>query len=184
MTKQDELDRKTPKSKFKSVMRKFENEEIEVSMKNERKEIMKNEKKFKCERKVKEEKENAKNTDGTSLKTFNTLGESWKGTHWATLTPSSVRSPEKSAEKRAHNGQLFDIFRRSNMYKHEMGKEEKFKGKRKLISSEENKLIEETLSPKKLPKLNISKTLFFSRLGGSPGKGTQQDSMMDKGEHF
>ena len=65
-----------------------------------------------------------------------------------------------------------------------MGKEEKFKGKSKLISSEENKLSEETLSPKKLPKLNISKTLFFSRLGGSPGKGTQQDSMMDKGEHF
>ena len=93
-------------------------------------------------------------------------------------------SPEKSAAKRAHNRQLFDIFRRSNMLKHEMGKEEKFKGKRKLISNEENKLIEETFSPKKLPKLNISKTLFFSRLDGSPGKGTQQDSMKDKGEHF
>ena len=115
-----------------------------------------------------DEKENVKETketEGISVKTFNTLGESWKGTHWATLTPSSVRSPGKSAEKRAQNRQLFDIFRRSNMYKHEMGREEKFKGKRKLISSEENKLIEETLSPKKLPKLNISKTLFFSRLG-------------------
>ena len=95
--------------------------------------MMKNEKKMKFERK---EKENAKETNGISVKTFTTfttLGESWKGTHWETLTPSSVISPEKSAAKRADRGQLFGIFRQSNMSRHDVRQKEKFSGKRKII---------------------------------------------------
>ena len=179
--KQEELDNKTPKSKFKSVMKKFENnEKEEEKMKNERK-MMKNE--MKCER---NEKENEKETNGTSIKTlatFTTLGESWKGTHWETLTPSSVMSPERSAAKGATKGQYFDIHKQSNMSRKEMGQSEKFSRKRKNNENEENKLIEEAFSPKKLPKLTLKKTLFFPRLGGDPGKGNQRDKMLDKGDN-
>ena len=148
---QDDIDNKTPKSKFKSVMRKFENDENKMMKKCEK---MKKETKMKNERNE-DERENVKETEGISVKTFNTLGESWKGTHWETLMPSSVRSPESSAAKRADKGQLFNIFRQGNMCRNDKGNEEKFSGKRKTILREENEKIEEILSNKKRLKGDI-----------------------------
>ena len=132
-------------------MRKFENDEKMMMKKFEK---MKKETKMKNERKE-DERENVKETEGISVKTFNTLGESWKGTHWETLMPSSVRSPESSAAKRADKGQLFNIFRQGNMCRKDKGNEEKFSGKRKTILREENEKIEEILSNKKRLKGDI-----------------------------
>ena len=49
------------------------------------------------------------------------------------------------------------------------GQNDQLKGKRKLeLEKEEIKNIEETFSPKKLPKYTFSSS---ARLGGDPGKG-------------
>ena len=82
-----------------------------------------------------------------------------------TPTPSSVITFQKSADARV--GQLFNNIRTSDMLGDAKGQNEQLKVKRKLELDKG-----ETFSPKKLPKLNISKNILSStRLGGDPGKG-------------
>ena len=106
-------------------------------------------------------------------KTFASIEESWKGQNWGTQTPSGVQKWKRSAAMRAGNGQLFDRIGQSKMLlssEVKDGQTERFKGKRKLNLQLENKEIDETFSPKKLPKITHNTFLNFSRLGGGPGR--------------
>ena len=169
------IDKKTQKSKFKSVMMKFEIEKV-IMKKKEDEKMKRNENNEKAIRKEsterKETKETTKETVVISKNTFGTLGESWKGENWVTPTPSSVNTFRRSAVKYARRGQLFDRIRTSDMLCDAKGQNEQLKGKRKLLlDKREIKSIEEAFSLKKLPKY----TIFSStRLGGNPGKGTRQ----------
>ena len=117
-------------------------------------------------------------------KTFASIGESWKGQNWGTQTPPGVQNWKRSAAMRARNGQSFTRIRQRKMLFSEVkdGQTESFKGKRKLNLQLENNEIDETFSPKKLPKISHNTFLNFSRLGSGPGRGTQHQKMLDKGD--
>ena len=152
-----EIDRKTPKSKFKSVMRKFE-KESNMMMKRKKDEKLKMMKNSDEEREKVEVKRTPEKTVSISKNTFGSLGESWKGKDWETPTPSGVKTFRKSAAADARGGQLSNSLRTSNMLGNDRGQYGKLNGKRKFgdISSKEK-----TFSPTKLPKLNISKKIFL-----------------------
>ena len=115
------------------------------------------------------------------IKTFASIGESWKGQNWGTQTPPGVQKWKRSAAMRAGNGQLFDRIGQSKMLlssevKVKDGQTERFKGKRKSNLQLENKEIDETFSPIKLPKITHNTFFNFSRLGGGPG-GDKGDNL-------
>ena len=93
MKLEQDIDNKTPKSKFKSVLKKFEDKV------NDEREIEQNE--------VTEDARNPENSDKLRINLvndFKSLGESWKGRFMETQLPSSVRKQRKSAAVCARGG--------------------------------------------------------------------------------
>ena len=171
-TEQDEIDNKTPRSKFKSVMEKFEDKNDD-----EKTETMKNKKiVMKKENETTDDDEKLLKTTGIFVKKLNTHRESWKVENGRTPLPSGVFSLEKSAAARAETGQLFDRISRSNKLDKLAGQKENINRKRKLNFMEEA----HNFSPKKLPKTALKNTFILSRLGGEPGGETQQQPKLDK----
>ena len=153
---QNEIDVKTPKSKFKCVLRKFGNEIDE---------------KENDEKEVKDEKEaKKKKMKGDIIDVLNPLGERKKGRLMGTLLPSSVSSQKESAAARAQGDQFFDVFRPGDMSRGSIGPKKEINRKRKLNLTDENAKIDDYFSPKKLPKLT-NENIFLSRLGSPPGEG-------------
>ena len=160
MKLEQDIDYKTPKSKFKSVQKKFEDKV------NDEREVEQNE--------VTEDARNPENSDKLRINLvndFKSLGESWKGRFMETQLPSSVRKKRKSAAVCARGGQYVDKIRPSDMSGTEKGFQKRKNGKRKCNLMEENAKISDYFSPGKLPKLTNSN--FSSRLGGDPGMGGQ-----------
>ena len=93
MKLEQDIDNKTPKSKFKSVLKKFEDKV------NDERKIEENE--------VTEDARNPENSDKLRINlvnNFKSLGESWKGRFMETQLPSSVRKKRKSAAACARAG--------------------------------------------------------------------------------
>ena len=115
----DQIDDQTPKTKYKSIMKRFE--------KNG-------------------EKSDGENVS-VSFRNIRSLRESMLGESSQTLTPSSVKNVNKSAVARAPRGQLFTDIRPTKMLNEKKSDEKNtLKGKRKLIAevNEQN----EYFSPK------------------------------------
>ena len=165
MKSEQDFDNKTPKSKFKSVLKKFEDKV------NDDKKI--------DEHEVTDDARNPKNPKNSDklkinlVNNFKSLGESWKGRFMETQLPSSVRKKRKSAAACARGGQYVDKIRPSDMSGSENGFQKRKNEKRKCNLIEENVKISDYFSPGKLPKLTNFN--FSSRLGSDPGMGGQCD---------
>ena len=127
---EQDIDNKTPKSKFKSVLNKFEGK-----VNDER------------EEKYNEDSgnpRNPKNSDKLKVNfvtNFESLGASWKVSFMETQLPSSVRSQRKSAAVCARGGQYVDKIGPSDMSGAENGFQKRNNGKRKCNLMEENTKI-------------------------------------------
>ena len=139
----DQIDDQTPKTKYKSIMKRFE----------------------------KNGEKSDENNVSVSFHSIKSLGESILGESSQTLTPSSVKKVNKSAVARAPRGQLFTDIRPNKMLNEKKSDEKNnLKGKRKLIADVNGK--NEYFSPKKIPKLTKFFNDFSSaRLGVNPGEG-------------
>ena len=145
-----EIDDQTPKTKFKSIMRKFNDEK---------------------RRKSPKKSQNISNNLDISYEIPDQRGESQKGESILMLTPSSVKNGKESAVARAKRGQYLTKIRQGKMYGNREGKSDS-NGKRKCNFSDDF----DNYSPKKIPKTNLyQKNNFNARLGIDPGRGRATD---------